>query len=187
MKRIIVILLVPAPYTRAPILFKQFAKSIISGSSYRLYLNNLDAYNKKPSGGAWELALMDPEYIGSNLSIVNLQAEINNKFVEKADSIYAIKYGAMIYLIGDSFIVGYDPQKVASGTDIIVEYYWDGSNEYILEDELLSQADADSKYLTRNLIDSGAEINVSGAHDDLYIYMEYSTADGSTNVYTYKL
>ena len=101
------------------------------------------------------------------------------------DSWYAVNYGGKTFLICDDAIIGYSSENVESGGDLVVEYYWDGTTEYIFKDGWMTSDNANSAYITRDNMQNPGSVKISGAHKGIYIYMPYTAADGSENVYTY--
>jgi hypothetical protein len=128
---------------------------------------------------------MDPDIIGDNKPIADLETDIATKFSENMSSWYGIKYGELMFLVSDNAIIGYE--RLEEDGDLIVKYYWDGTTEYAFTESFISGETADATYLTRAILSNPSNVSIAGGHEDLYIYMEYSTNDGSSNVFTYML
>jgi hypothetical protein len=165
--------------------YKTASNDIIRNASYSFDVPNLGAYNKNPSSYGWSPVSTDPSYIGENLDIATLESNIETKFSENIDSWYAVKYGDMIFLVSDNAIIGCE--SLETDGDIVVKYYWDGTTEYAFTESFISGETADATYLTRAILSNPSNVSIAGGHGDLYIYMEYSTNDGSSNVFTYML
>lgn len=167
--------------------YRKGSNQLIKSSDYGFKIENLDKYYKKISSSGWFDVTTNPEYIPEGeLNLDALETNINNSFNSNMDSWYAVKYNSLTFLVSDNAIIGYSAENVEPGADFIVKYYWDGTNEYILTDEDgLRGSEADSTYLTRAVMSDPASVSISGAHKNLYIYMPYTAADGSNNVYTY--
>jgi hypothetical protein len=165
--------------------YKSASNDIIRNASYSFDVPNLRAYNKNPSSYGWSPVSTDPSYIGENLDIATLESNIETKFSENIDSWYAVKYGDMIFLVSDNAIIGCE--SLETDGDIVVKYYWDGTTEYAFTESFISGETADATYLTRAILSNPSNVSIAGGHEDLYIYMEYSTNDGSSNVFTYML
>ncbi|MBR3890762.1 MAG: hypothetical protein IKJ30_01660 [Bacilli bacterium] len=165
--------------------YKRGSNELIKASDYGFKIEDLYRYFRKTSSPGWSDVSTNPEYIGDGLTLETLAENITNSFNANADSWYAVKYGTLTYLVSDNAIIGYDDKNVEPGHDYSVKYYWDGTNEYIFTEEEFFESDANAEYLTRANMSNPGNIKISGAHKNLYIYMPYTTLDGSSNVYTY--
>ena len=166
--------------------YRDASNDIINSNSgdYKFTVPSLASYSKNTSG-SWSRVYTNPESIGENLPIADLKSKISSKFSEKMDSWYAVNYGGKTFLICNDAIIGYSSEKVESGGELVVEYYWDGTTEYIFKDGWMTSDNANSAYITRDNMQNPGSVKISGAHKGIYIYMPYTAADGSENVYTY--
>ena len=179
-------------------IYKESSNELVRGQINDLKsigLNKTDTlYYKKTTDGAWS----PWAYIGSeDDTSSDVLVDIANKLTDNEDKWYSVKYNGIRYLISDTAVIGYtkevNVENGVSTTTYILDYYWDGTDEYMFTDkETLSPNDINNEYLTREAMSNPSEVNVSNAHDSLYIYMPYEitreTEDGTiteTGIYTY--
>ena len=166
--------------------YKRASNTIINNnlSDYEFKINNADAYNKKTSSSGWyQVGTLGD--MGDELTLAALRESVRDKFNENKNSWYSVKFGEHVYLISDNAVIGYTSQTIDSDVENVVEYYWDGTNEYIFSESRVSATFADTNFLTVAAMQNKDNIAISGSHKDLYVYIVYSTADSDSNVFTY--
>ena len=167
--------------------YKETSKKLVkeAANTYKFEIDPMIAYNKKETSNDWHQISTIPEFIGEEKTLETLESEIYQKFIGSPGAWYAVRHNGMTYLISDSAVIGYTPKSIVSNDENVVEYYWDGTNEYIFSAERISSSKANEDFITRATISNPSSVTISGAHKELYFYMEYSTTDGHNNVFTY--
>lgn len=166
--------------------YKEESNKLINAkpSDYIFKIDEADAYNKKTESSGWSQVGTVGD-MGEELTIATLQGKVNDSFQANKSSWYSVKSGELTYLISDNAVIGYKTKIVDSDVENTVEYYWDGTTEYIFTESGIASDVANSKYLTVTTMQNKNNLSVTGSHKDLYIYIEYETGDNETNVFTY--